>query len=58
MPIGEDFVRVMGLKIVQGRDFSKRLLTDVGTNMLVNEALVRKMGWSEPHRQAHPVRRQ
>jgi putative ABC transport system permease protein len=48
MPIGEDFVRVMGLQILQGRDLSKRLLTDVGTNMLVNETLVRKMGWSEP----------
>jgi putative ABC transport system permease protein len=48
IPIGEDFVNVMGLKIVQGRDFSKRLLTDVGTNCLVNEAMVRKMGWAEP----------
>ncbi len=27
---------------------SKRLLTDVGTNVLVNEALVRKMGWTNP----------
>ena len=48
MPIGEDFVQVMGLKVVQGRDFSQRFLTDVGTNLLVNEALVRKMGWTEP----------
>jgi putative ABC transport system permease protein len=48
VPIGEDFVRVMGLEIVQGRDLSKRLLTDVGTNLLVNETLVRKLGWSEP----------
>jgi len=48
MPIGEDFVKVMGLKILQGRDFSKRLLTDVGTNWLVNESMVRKMGWTEP----------
>jgi putative ABC transport system permease protein len=48
MPIGDGFVKVMGLKIVQGRDFSKRLLTDVGTNYLVNEALVRKLGWTEP----------
>ncbi len=36
------------LKIVQGRDFSRRLLTDVGLNCLVNEAFVRKMGWTEP----------
>ena len=48
MPIGEEFVQVMGLKILQGRDFSRHLLTDVGTNVLVNEALVRKMGWTEP----------
>ena len=50
MPIGEDFVKVMGLKLLQGRDFSKRLLTDMGTNFLVNEAMVRKMGWTEPLR--------
>jgi putative ABC transport system permease protein len=48
VPIGDDFVQVMGLKIVQGRDFSRRLLTDVGSNFLVNEAMVHKMGWTEP----------
>jgi len=48
MPIGEDFVQVMGIRIVEGRDFTKRLLTDVGTNYLVNEAMVRKMGWTNP----------
>jgi putative ABC transport system permease protein len=48
VPIGDDFVQVMGLKILQGRDFSRRLLTDVGSNFLVNEAMVHKMGWAEP----------
>ena len=48
VPVNDDYVNVMGLKIVQGRDFSKRLLTDVGLNCLVNEAFVRKMGWTEP----------
>lgn len=48
MAIGPDFVPTMGLVMKQGRDFSHRLLTDVGTNFLVNEALVRKMGWKEP----------
>ena len=47
-PIGEDFEKVMGLKIAQGRDLSSRLLTDVGSNMLVNESLVKKMGWTDP----------
>jgi putative ABC transport system permease protein len=48
LQINDDFVSVMGLKVLQGRDFSKRLLTDVGLNCLVNEATVRKMGWTEP----------
>ncbi|MEJ0009017.1 MAG: ABC transporter permease [Steroidobacteraceae bacterium] len=48
LQIGDDFASVVGLKIVQGRDFSKRLLTDVGLNCLINEATVRKMGWTEP----------
>jgi putative ABC transport system permease protein len=47
-PIGEGFVEVMGLKLLQGRDPAVRLLTDLGTNVLVNEAMVRKMGWSNP----------
>lgn len=48
MPIGEDFVKTMGITILQGRDFSNRLLTDVGSNFLVNETLVKHMGWREP----------
>jgi putative ABC transport system permease protein len=46
--VGDDFVSVMGLKIVRGRDFTSRLRTDVGVNWLVNEAFVRKLGWTEP----------
>ncbi|HEV7632779.1 MAG TPA: ABC transporter permease [Steroidobacteraceae bacterium] len=48
MPIGTDFLKVMGLKLATGRDISQRLLTDVGQSIIVNEALVRKMGWTEP----------
>jgi len=47
-PIGENFEKVLGLQIVQGRDLSSRLITDVGRNLLVNEALVRKMKWTNP----------
>ncbi len=36
------------MKIIQGRDLSSRLLTDIDTNVLVNEAMVKKMGWTEP----------
>jgi putative ABC transport system permease protein len=47
-PIGEDFEKVMGLTVVQGRDLSGRMLTDVGSNILVNESMVKKMGWTNP----------
>ncbi len=46
--VGEAFEEVLGLQLVQGRFLGARLLTDVGSNLLVNEALVRKMGWSNP----------
>ena len=43
--VGNDFIDVMGIKLKEGRDFSKRLLTDVGEVYIVNEAMVKKMGW-------------
>jgi putative ABC transport system permease protein len=46
--VGDDFIPVMGIELVQGRDFSRRLLTDVGTSYIVNETFVRAMGWTEP----------
>jgi len=47
-PVGDDFIPVMGIEVVKGRDFSRRLLTDVGSAYIVNEAFVRTMGWDEP----------
>jgi putative ABC transport system permease protein len=48
MFVGERFLEVMGARIVAGRDFSTRLLTDVGTRFLVNEKFVRERGWDQP----------
>jgi putative ABC transport system permease protein len=48
LQIGDDYEKVLGLQIVKGRDLSSRLLTDLDTNLLVNEAMVKKMGWTEP----------
>ena len=47
-PVGDKFISVMGIEVLKGRDFSKRLLTDVGASYIVNEAFVRAMGWNEP----------
>jgi putative ABC transport system permease protein len=48
MPVGKDFLEVMNVELVEGRDFSRRLLTDVGTTFIVNRTLVRTMGWDNP----------
>jgi putative ABC transport system permease protein len=48
MSVGEDFPEVMGIKLASGRSFSKRLLTDLGTSLVVNEALVKNRGWKNP----------
>jgi putative ABC transport system permease protein len=43
--IGDDYEKVLGLTVAEGRDLSSRLITDVGSNIMVNETLVKKMGW-------------
>jgi putative ABC transport system permease protein len=48
IPVGDDFIPVMGIELVQGRDFSRRLLTDIGAAYIVNETFVRAMGWNDP----------
>ena len=46
--IGDHYIEVMGMQLESGRDFSKKLLTDVGASCIVNEAMVKKMGWDKP----------
>jgi putative ABC transport system permease protein len=46
--VGFDFVRIMGLTIVQGRDFSRENATDSSDAFLVNEEAVREMGFKDP----------
>ena len=48
LPVEQNFVKVLGLKIVAGRDLSLNVATDRTKAFLVNEALVRLMGWRNP----------
>lgn len=48
MAVGEDFLQTIGVNLLEGRDFSQKFLTDVGQSVMVNEALVRAMGWQQP----------
>jgi putative ABC transport system permease protein len=42
-----DFIRTMGMEIVQGRDFDKNMGTDKEEAVLINETGVKTLGWEE-----------
>lgn len=46
-PVGFDFVKTMGIKLIDGRDFNPSFGTDT-TNYLVNEAAAKKIGYQDP----------
>ena len=46
--VGFDFVKLMGLQIVEGRDFSRLNPTDSSDGFLLNEEAVRRMGLRNP----------
>ena len=43
-----DFVKTMGMEIVEGRDFSRDVASDTTYAVLANEAMVKRMGWDNP----------
>lgn len=43
-----DFLKTFDLKLVAGRDYSSESKTDPETGILINEAMVRHMGWETP----------
>ena len=45
---GFDFVKTMGMQIVQGRDFSRDVISDTTYAVLVNESMVKRMNWADP----------
>ena len=42
-----DYIKTMGIKIIEGRDFSKDLITDQN-NCIINKTLAEKIGWDDP----------
>ncbi len=43
-----DYIESIGMEILMGRSFSRDFSTDSTQAALANEAMVRRMGWSEP----------
>jgi putative ABC transport system permease protein len=46
--IDENYLPLLQIPIVQGRNFSKNLSTDTAESVLINEAFAIKAGWKEP----------
>jgi putative ABC transport system permease protein len=44
--VDHDFVEALGIRIVEGRDFQQDMPSDTLSGVIVNETLVKRMGWS------------
>lgn len=45
--INEDFIPVMQIKLLAGRNFSPSMPTDTASAVIVNESLVKQLGWKD-----------
>ncbi|MEQ6166501.1 ABC transporter permease [Ekhidna sp. MALMAid0563] len=43
-----DYVDVLGVEVVKGRNFSREFPSDTASGVLVNEAMVERFGWDNP----------
>ncbi len=46
--VDHDFVKTLGIEIIEGRDFSKDFSTDESEAVVVNETAVKHFGWGSP----------
>jgi putative ABC transport system permease protein len=46
--VGFDFIKIMNLKVAEGRDFSKSFSTDSADAFMINEEAVKQMGMKDP----------
>ncbi len=46
--VGRDYIKTMEMEIVEGRDFNEDMPTDITGGAIVNQAVVDKMGWTNP----------
>lgn len=48
MAVDYDFIPLMGIEMVAGRNFSKDIKTDEKHGVIINEAAAKWLGWDEP----------
>ena len=45
--VDNDYIDVMDMKIIKGRDFDPELSTDLEESIIINEACANVLGWGE-----------
>ena len=46
--IDQDYLDAMGMKVIEGRGFSRDFMADPGRSALINETAARLFGWKDP----------
>jgi len=46
--VNESFLDLLGIKVIQGRNFELRNLSDSANNAIINEAFAKNAGWGDP----------
>jgi putative ABC transport system permease protein len=46
--IDSDFIPIIGLEVVAGRNFSSEIATDQSKSILINQTAARQFGWDDP----------
>jgi len=44
--VDKDYIPLMGMKIIAGRNFDSKIAADTVTSIIVNETMVKDMGWT------------
>jgi putative ABC transport system permease protein len=44
--IDADYIKIMGMQLISGRNFDPAIASDTQTSVIVNEAMVRDFGWT------------
>jgi putative ABC transport system permease protein len=47
MRVDPEFIKIFGMQIVEGRDFSPENTADATGSVIVNDALIKELGWEE-----------
>jgi putative ABC transport system permease protein len=46
--VEHDFIKTLGIEVIQGRDFQQDMPSDTLRGVIVNQTFVKRMGWKDP----------